>query len=264
MNSSLARRQLSDAAMGHKPPIAVVAMLLSANLFGQAVPGQDAVLPKGVDPNVNIVNDPVDWSKIEVFRLIGGGRVPSGTYKPLTMKERKLLWLADTVASDGAYARPFFMSLPDEIKGYPEGWNGFPGYMQRTGTAFAYYGIANTTQSALQALLKHEPRYVPCNCKGIPKRAGHAILYSIITVNDSGHKVLNISPYIGAYTGQLAVQGFYPGKYDVWQAMRRGNGQLYWGWIFNAVREFAPDLSRSVFFRPKKPESVTTSSGTAN
>lgn len=244
--------------------IAMLGALLGGELFAQAVPGQDPALPKGVDPNVNLISEPVDWSKIQIYRLIGGGRVPSGPYKPLTMKERKVLWLADTVASDGAYFRPFFMSIPDQISGYPDGWNGFTGYLQRSGTAFAYYGIANTTQSALQAMLKHEPRYVPCQCKGIPKRAAHAVLYSIITVNDDGRKVLNISPYIGAYTGQLAVQGLMPGNYDVWQAMRRGNGQLYWGWIFNEVREFAPDLARSILFRPKKADSPASSSGVRN
>jgi hypothetical protein len=227
--------------------------LFSTLSLGQAVPGETPALPKGVDPNVNPISSPVDWSKIEIYRFIGGGRVPMAKYKPLTMKERKVLWLADTLASDGAYLRPFLMSAPDQIHSYPSEWTGFTGYMQRVGTSFAYYGIQNTTQSGLQALLKHEPRYVACACKGVPKRALHAILYSVITLNDDGHKVLNISPYIGAYAGQLVTQSFYPEPYDVWRAMRRGNGQLYWGWIFNEFREFAPDMARSILWRPKKP-----------
>lgn len=128
----LSRRILLIRNRLHSASLALI--VLPGLLCAQPVPGRVPETPDGVNPGSSVMKDPVDWGKIEVFRIIGGSKVPLGPNKPLSRKERRLRWAADPWASDGASMRPFFLDIPD------------------------------STEAALQAMLHHEPRYVPCNC----------------------------------------------------------------------------------------------------
>jgi hypothetical protein len=184
----------------------------------------------------------VDKSRTQLYRIVGGGRVPDGPYVPLTNSERWRLYYRDTYLSSAAAIRPGFSAALSQLKNSPKEWDGFPGYTYRFGQKFAARAVRNSIEDGGNAVLGFEPRYIPCKCKGGMGRIGHAILYSYITFDEHGHKRPNLFRYMGSYGGELATYGLIPGQYDVWKAMRRGNMAIYSTPALNILREFSPEI----------------------
>ena len=184
----------------------------------------------------------LDWSKVQVYAILGSGMVPEGPYEPLTNQELWALYWKDTFFSSNPYIIPWITVLPEQARGYPAQWMGFEGYAKRVGARWVGYSVERTVSYSLHSLLRTEPRYIPCRCDGFWKRFGHAIKYHYVTVNHHGKRVPNFPRFLGIYAGEYTTHTFYPGRYDAWRATRRGTGALIWGWWLNVLREFRPEI----------------------
>jgi hypothetical protein len=129
-----------------------------------------------------------------------------------------------------------------QTRNFPPQWRGFSGYMKRAGYRYISFTAELSVEHPISAVLKHDPRYVPCKCKNVFARFGHAVLFNVVTVNHRGRIVPNISRYVGAYSGAALSGAVLPGRYHTWRSLREGNGALYWGWIINVLREFSPEF----------------------
>ncbi len=183
---------------------------------------------------------------LDPYKLFGSNHVPAGSYVPLNSKERFNYFIEDTFASPRAIVQPFFSALGNQISNAPPQWDGFAGYLQRTGTRALFLVFSKSIEASLSAVVGTERRYYPCYCSGTWRRIGHAILFQFITVNRNGHKVVNLPGILGSYGGEMVAAAPFPGPYDPWRAVRNGNGFFYRGWWYNVLKEFSPDLSRFV------------------
>jgi hypothetical protein len=181
---------------------------------------------------------------LDPYKLFGSGNVPDGPYVPQNGKERFRSYLDNSFTSPVAVAMPFFSAIGKEFSKTPPEWHGFTGYAQRTGARAIFSVTSKTIETPISALLGYEQRYDPCYCSGTWHRIRHAILFQVLTVDHSGHTVVNFPRIFANYAGEMIGATPYPGPYDTWKYLRRGNGYFYWGWWYNIVGEFSPDLSR--------------------
>jgi hypothetical protein len=209
----------------------------------EPVPQNETETPK-IEPAVSQPYTRKEWSQVQLYKFLGGGKVPEGPYRPLTGKERWELYVRNVYLSPAAFLRPVWSASTNQLSNDPPEWDGVKGFGQRMGFRFTARVARNSIEDAGMALVGHDPRYKPCRCENKFKRAGHAVLFNFLTLDSKGRTTLNAFRYIGAYGGELAVAGMLPGNYDVWQAMRRGNAVVTWGSLNNLLREFSPELIR--------------------
>ena len=237
-------------------------------LWLKPVAGQEEVRPKIQESPENVeacgtppafLNSQSLMDRLDPYKLFGSGNVPERPYVPQTGKERIRSYLANAFASPTAIGQPFFSAIGGQISNTPPQWDGFSGYMQRTGVRAIFSVSSKTIETPLMAVFGYEQRYYPCYCTGTWHRIGHAMLFQLLTVNRDGRKVLNFPRIFADYAGEMIATTPYPGPYDTWQSLRNGNGYFYWGWWVNILSEFSPDLSRLVHrLQRKTGQSVPT------
>ncbi len=198
---------------------------------------------------------------LDPYELFGSGNVPDGRYAPQTRKERFRTYLDNAFASPTAIGQPFFSAIGGQISNTPPQWDGFTGYLQRTGVRSIFSVSSKTIETPIMARLGYEQRYYPCYCAGTRHRIGHAILFQFFTVNRDGQKVLDFPRIFADYAGEMIAATAYPGRYDTWKYLRNGNGYFYWGWWVNILSEFSPDLSRLIHHLRGKPSRSPPSQG---
>ncbi|MBM3811377.1 MAG: hypothetical protein FJW20_07045 [Acidimicrobiia bacterium] len=204
--------------------------------------------PVVVEPAPNAAIEPAktgkEWSRVQLYKFAGGGKMPDGPYRPLTNRERLQLHLRNVYLSPAAAFRPAWSATVNQIQNDPPEWDGTKGFFQRMGFRFTARVVRNSIEDGGMALVGHDPRYKPCGCRNRFRRVGHAILFNFLTVDRNGKTTFNAFRYLGAYGGELAVAGMLPGGYDRWGAVRRGNTVVIWGSLHNLMREFSPEILR--------------------
>jgi len=110
----------------------------------------------------------------------------------------------------------------------PEWGQGAQGYGKRVGSNFGIGTIGTTSRFALAAAFKEDTLYYRCECTGVMRRTGHAVLSTVTARHGSdGHRAFSfsglVSPYVGA---TAAVYGWYPDRYGAKDAFRMGNYTL--------------------------------------
>ena len=190
---------------------------------------------------------PVSKSFFSKFIRSGSTRlVPPGPYHPPTGAQRWQIYSADTYRSAGAWIRLPLWSLIDHASEDEAEWKGADGYAKRLTTTWTAFEVRHSVRASMLAALGHEPRYLPCRCPGVFRRMGHAFTYTFFTLDRNGNKVFDVSRIISLYSAELATAGMFPGNYDVWRAMRRGNTGVSLSWTGNMFREFWPDIARKI------------------
>lgn len=130
----------------------------------------------------------------------------------------------------------------------PEWGQGAQGYAVRYGDVFGRYLVQNSIQYGSAVVLREDPAYYRCECKGLWPRTGHALLSTFTARRASGKRVLAISAVLGTYGGGMISTLWYPSRYTpLGDGVRIAN--YGWGGTFavNLASEFWPDVRRKVF-----------------
>jgi hypothetical protein len=168
---------------------------------------------------------------------------------PLTVPERRELYLQQTLATPGAYMKRMFAAGIDQARGVPYQWGGgFGGYGKRFASREGQFITANSVTALGNAALGYEPRYDQCQCSGLWPRTRHAILRNFLTYN---HSEQELRPQLGLYAGEFAggtVSGTW--KPQPRNAFAEGGrallGQAAYGSLLNFFTEFANDINRKI------------------
>lgn len=168
-------------------------------------------------------------------------------WKPVTSEQRWQIYRDKTFASPGAYFRVFGSALGDQLSDQPPSWpQGLQGYSQRVGQRFVTFTLQDSVEAGLSATAGYEPRYVRCKCSGAGARLGHAFKMNFITLNKKGNKVFDWPKFAGAYgVGIVSTTWVKDYKWSA-QGLQAGNSQLYFGVLFNVVREFGPEIKKAL------------------
>jgi hypothetical protein len=173
----------------------------------------------------------------------------NGTYTPLTGAQRWQIYWKMNFFSVGAYFGPFFSALVlDQATGSPAQWGGgFRGYGKRVGVRTVSAMLQGTFQAPVAYALHEDVRYIMSDQPGIKRRIAHAVLYSFLTYNSSGHPTLNIGN-LGAYYASTAVSTTWlPGHYKVLSyTLSNASEQIVLSLPVNILQEFWPDMMRVI------------------
>lgn len=176
------------------------------------------------------------------------------TMRPLTLEERRELYMQQTLATPGAYLKRLFAAGIDQARGVPSQWDdGWGGFSERFASREGQFITANSVAAAGNALLQYEPRYDQCQCSGFWPRTRHAILRNFVTYNHS-EQVLRpqLGLYGGAFIGGIVSTYWKPPPHN---AFSQGGyamlGQAGYGALLNFFIEFAGDINHKIGARKR-------------
>lgn len=159
--------------------------------------------------------------------------------------------MLQTYATPGVFLRAFGAAASDQSDNRPREWGqGAAPYFQRVGNRFARFTLQDTLEAGGSALLHHEVRYIRCSCTGFLPRFGHALAMNFVTLNDKGHWVPHVSRVGAAFAAEFIGNSWMPDDYRTRSEAFQGVAvQLGFGSLFNVVREFSPEIRRSILRR---------------
>ena len=170
----------------------------------------------------------------------------------MTGDERWKLYFKTSFASWGAYVGPLFAALVlDQAAGDPKEWGGgFRGYGRRAASRVGSSIVQNTVQYSGAALLKEDVRYIASTQHGFKRRTGHALLYGLLTYNNSGHPTVNVANIGGYYAASATSTLWQPNRGNVALfALSDGTQAVGLGALVNMIQEFWPEIRRHVLHR---------------
>ncbi|HEV2687944.1 MAG TPA: hypothetical protein VGV35_05295, partial [Bryobacteraceae bacterium] len=168
---------------------------------------------------------------------------------PLTVQERRAIYLNQTLATPGAYMKRMFAAGIDQARGAPSQWNGgLGGYGERFASREGQFITANTLAYLGNSALKYEPRYDQCRCSGFWPRTRHAIMRNFLTY-DEGEQQLRPqwALYGGSFGGGLVSTAWKPHPRNAFaEGGRAMLGQAGYGTLLNFFIEFSTDINRKI------------------
>ncbi|HEX4785355.1 MAG TPA: hypothetical protein VH350_13510 [Candidatus Sulfotelmatobacter sp.] len=168
---------------------------------------------------------------------------------PVTPSERREIYLAQTLATPGAYMKRMFAAGIDQARGTPSQWDdGWGGYAERFASREGQFITANSLAYLGNAALKYEPRYDQCRCSGFRPRARHAILRNFVTYDQSEGRVRpQWGLYGGSFGGGLVSTAWKPQPRNAFaEGGRAMLGQAGYGALLNFFIEFSTDINRKI------------------
>src|SRR5579864_5112301 len=150
-----------------------------------------------------------DW---ESGWLTGVYVEPGRALVPVTVQQRREIYLEQTLTTPGAYMKRMFAAGIDQARGAPSQWDdGWGGYVERFASREGQFITANTLAYLGNSALKYEPRYDQCRCSGLLPRTRHAIMRNFLTY-DEGEEQLRPqwALYGGSFGGGLLSTAWKP------------------------------------------------------
>ncbi len=193
-----------------------------------------------------------DW---EANWLTGVFVPRGGTITPLTLEQRRELYLQQTLTTPGAYLKRLFAAGIDQARGVPSQWDdGWGGFSERYASREGQFITANTVAAVGNAVLQYEPRYDQCQCSGLWPRSLHAIVRNFVTYNRGEQQLRpQLALYTGAFVGGVVATYWKPAPRN---ALSQGGyavlGQAGYGALLNFFIEFAGDINHKI--GAKKPD----------
>jgi len=162
------------------------------------------------------------------------------TYRRPTEKTKIRNYLFDTFGPYPIAGAAILGAINQAHKTPPEWGQGAGAYEERVGSDFGIAMVTTTTRYALAEAFREDTLYYRCECKGIFRRLGHAVLSTVTARrDDDGHRRLSFPSLVAPYAGSMtAVYGWYPGRYGFKDGMRMGNYDLLAFVGGNIAREF--------------------------
>lgn len=180
---------------------------------------------------------------------IGGNNVrpsattlkPAAMYQMPTARERFQRYMRDAYGPTALLAAGI-TAASDQVENAPPEWKqGAAGFGRRFASRYGQFAVAGTVRYGLAAMLNQDVEYHPCECRGVPRRLGHALLSSVTARSADGHRVISIPDLVAPYAGGLvSTSAWYPARFGPKDGFRSGT------WAFglrvgvNVVREFLP------------------------
>ncbi len=171
------------------------------------------------------------------------------TMTPLTLQQRREIYLEQTLATPGAYMKRMFAAGIDQARGAPSQWDdGWGGYAERFASREGQFIAANSLAALGNAKLKYEPRYDRCQCTGFWPRTRHAIVRNFLTYNQSEQELRpQWALYGGAFGGGLISTAWKPKPRNAFaEGSRAMLGQAGYGSLLNFFIEFAGDINSKI------------------
>jgi hypothetical protein len=178
--------------------------------------------------------------------LIGFSETSALDYSPLTRQERWRLFLNQTATSPGAFAPVLATAvLAQRFRTPPEWGDNASGFGKRMALAFGTNVVQGVIQSAGDALLKQDPRFIRSATGGFWRRAGHAVLFTVFTYDDRGRTRFGAANVASFYGSSIVSALLYPPGHNAWrEGVQAANLQMALSAAFNVVQEFWPDMRR--------------------
>jgi hypothetical protein len=168
---------------------------------------------------------------------------------PLDAKQRRELYLQETLTTPGAYLKRMFAAGIDQARGTPRQWQGgWGGYGERFASREGQFIAANSLAALGNARLHYEPRYDQCRCSGFWPRTRHAIMRNFLTYNATESELRpQWALYGGAFSGGLISTAWKPHPRNAFaEGGRAMLGQAGYGALLNLFIEFAGDINRKI------------------
>jgi hypothetical protein len=214
------------------------------------------------------VNATVDEMRRLPAQWFLGSYVPANrNLQPLTLTERRDVYLRQTFFTGASYLKRMFGAGIDQARGAPQQWGGgFEGYGKRFGSRYGQFVIQKTIQSGTDAILGYEPRYDYCHCKGFWPRTWHAVQRNFVTYNRTEvEKRPQIGSYGGAFAaGLIASETWRPEQENAWKAGGINvAAQAGYGALSNWLQEFAPDIGHKIMPKNRHQRGALMGTGEA-
>ncbi|HXB56660.1 MAG TPA: hypothetical protein VN461_17965 [Vicinamibacteria bacterium] len=179
--------------------------------------------------------------------LIGFSETSALDYSPLTRGERWRLFLNQTVTSPGAFAPVLATAvLAQRFRTPPEWGDNTSGFGKRMALAFGTNVVQGVIQSAGDAMLKQDPRFIRSGQRGFWRRAAHAVQFTVFTYDDRGRTCFGTANVASFYGSSIASALLYPPGHHAWrEGVQAANLQLAMSAAFNVFQEFWPDIQRT-------------------
>lgn len=128
----------------------------------------------------------------------------------------------------------------DQGKPAPPEWDsGAQGYGERYGSRFTMNLTAKTSEYSLGALMHEDVAYHRCDCTGFFPRTAHAFASVLTAKTRSGRTVFSVPSLVSPYAGSfMAVNAWYPSRYEPADALRIGNMSFVFKAGGNLIGEF--------------------------
>jgi hypothetical protein len=163
-----------------------------------------------------------------------------------TAKQRKEIYLRQTLTTPGAYLKRMFGAGIDQARGVPSQWDdGWGGYAERFASREGQFITANTLAALGNAKLGYEVRYDKCKCDGLWPRTRHAFIRNLMTYDRSEESLHpQWALYGGAFGGGALATVWKPSPKNAfanggWAVL----GQLGYGTLLNFVIEFSKEIN---------------------
>ena len=221
--------------------------------------------PSVRDQMNSTVNATVDSMRRLPAQWFLGSYVPANQdLKPLTMVERRDVYIRQTYLTGASYLKRMFGAGVDQARGAPYEWGGgFGGYGKRFASRYGQFILQNSLAAAGDAWLGYEPRYDYCKCTGFWPRTKHAIARNFFTYNSTEiEKRVQIPLYVGAFSaGAIASETWRPEKDNAWKnGAYSAASQAGFGVLSNWLQEFALDIGHKISPKRRRSGAAVTGS----
>ncbi len=151
----------------------------------------------------------------------------------------------------------------DQAKNTPTGWGqSASAFGERVGSNFGIEMVTTTTRYALAEVLREDTLYYRCECAGVLRRLGHAVISTVTARHgEDGERRLSFAALVAPYAGSMtAVYGWYPSRYGAKDGFRMGTYDLLAFAGGNIAREFIYGGPHTLFGRANHSLSPGTNS----
>ncbi len=176
------------------------------------------------------------------------------TLVPMTVEQRREIYLQQTLTTPGAYLKRMFAAGIDQARGVPWQWDdGWGGYEERFASREGQFIASNSLAALGNAALKYEVRYDRCRCQSFWARTRHAIVRNFLTYDQSEqHLRPQWALYGGSFGGGLIASAWKPHPRNAFADGGRAMAeQAGFGAALNIFIEFSPDINRMIGARKK-------------
>jgi len=173
---------------------------------------------------------------------------------PMTVRQRREIYLQETLTTPSAYLKRMFAAGIDQARGVPYQWDdGWGGYEERFASREGQFIGSNSLAALGNAALKYEVRYDQCRCQSFWARTRHAIMRNFLTYDQSEeHLRPQWALYGGSFGGGLISTAWKPHPRNPFAEGGRAMAeQAGFGAALNLFIEFSPKINLRIGSRRK-------------
>jgi hypothetical protein len=168
---------------------------------------------------------------------------------PMTVRQRREIYLQQTLTTPGAYLKRMFAAGIDQWRDSPWQWGqGWGAYGDRFASREGQFIASSSLASLGNAALRYEPRYDQCRCSGFWPRTRHAIMRNFLTYNRSEQELRpQWGLYGGSFGGGVISTAWKPHPRNAFAEGGRASAeQAGFGALLNLFIEFSTDVNRRI------------------